>query len=281
MKQIISFLLLFFAAEYSFAQSDTLYTIHDKIPCVIKEITPEAVKYAIPGQELINTAYRSTVQKIVYQDGLVQTFTEVPAYKKLRSIHDFENVTVTRVEDEVEGLYKVRDVTTSAQVGSLVAGRDNVQERALREMKIIAAMMGANVVYLTNLQPRGTDRRLRSAGPFQHFHASTVETFLSGIIYTDELPNFDEFNSTIAGKTVFKIVEKAQFTKTADDIRVYSSKRKFTLKEVKDENGHIVVVGALDGASKHNQFRVATCDKDFFYIYYQEKGVSYNVKLAI
>jgi hypothetical protein len=281
MKQIISFLLLLFATEYSFAQTDTLYTIHDKIPCVVKEVTPEAVMYTIPGQELINTAYRSTVHKIVFQDGLVQTFIVVPAYRKLRNIHDFENVTVTQVENEVEGLYKVSDVTTSAQVGSLVAGRDNVQERALREMKIIAAMMGANVVYLTYLQPRGTDRRLGLSGPFQHFHASTVETFLSGVIYTNELLRSEEFKSRLAGKTVFRAAEKAQFAKTAGNIKVYSSKRKFTLKEVKEENGHIVVAGALEGASNHKQFRVASFDKDFFYIYYQEKGVSYSVKLAI
>jgi hypothetical protein len=281
MKQVIITLLLLIVAQYSFAQSDTLYTIHGKIPCVVEEITPEAVKYFVPGEGLINTIHRNTIQKIVFQNGRVQTFSETDSYKKLRSIHDFENVTVTQIENVVKGLYKVSDVTTSAQVGSMLAGIDNVQNRALREMKIIAAMMGANVVYLTYLQARGTDRRLGSGGPFQHLHASTVETFLSGGIYTNELLSVEEFKLRLAGKTAFRAVEKAQFAKTADDIRVYSSKRKFTLKEIMDENGHVVVAGALEGASKHKQFRVASFDKDFFYIYYQEKGVSYNVKLAI
>lgn len=281
MKLIITFLLLLAAIQYSFAQTDTLYTIHDKIPCVVKEITPEAVKYSIPGEELINSIYRNTVQKIVFRNGRVQTFSEITAYKKLRGFHDFDNVTITQVESEVKGLYKVGEATTSAQAGSMFTGMDKIQERALRKMKIVAAMMGANVVYLAHLQAKGSDWGLSGGGLFHNSHASAAETFLSGVIYTNELLSSEEFKSRIAGKTVFRVVEKAKFVKTSDNIRVYSSKRKFSLQEVKEENGHIVVAGALEGASKHKQFRIASFDKDFFYIYYQEKGVSYSVKVVI
>ncbi|MDX5481186.1 MAG: hypothetical protein LPK07_05850 [Hymenobacteraceae bacterium] len=281
MKQLFITLLLLFAAQYGFAQSDTLYTIQDKIPCVIREITPETVKYSLYGEEVVNTVYRNTVQKIVFQNGRVQTFAETAAYRKLRSIHDFENVAVTKVESEVKGLYKIDEVTTSAQAGSMLTGMDKVHDRALRKMKVVAAMMGANVVYLTYVQAKGSDWGLGSGGPFHRTYASAAESFLSGIVYTNELPNFEDFNSKITDKTVFRVVEKAQFAKTSDDIRVYPSKRKFTLKEVTQENGHITVVGALEGASKHKQFRVASFDKDFFYIYYQEKGVAYSVKVVI
>lgn len=281
MKQLVLTLLLLLAAHYSFAQLDTLYTTQNRIPCLVKEITPEAVKYALPGEELLNTVYRNTVLKIVFQNGRVQTFDEPMVYKKLQSIHDFDNVTVTQLENEVKGLYKVGEAATSAQAGSMFTSMDKIQERALRKMKIVAAMMGANVVYLAHLQAKGANWGMGSGSLLQQSHASAAETFLSGVVYTNELLDIEQFKAKVAGKTVFKLVEKAQFVKTSDEIRVYSSNRKFTLKDVKEESGHIVVAGTLEGASKHKQFRVASFDKEFFYLYYHEKGVDYSVKLVL
>jgi len=80
------------------AQTDTIFSNNEKIACTVKEITPDAVKFIYPDEELINTVYKNTIQKIVFKSGRVQVFAEATSYKTVSSVEDFENVTIT--EDE-------------------------------------------------------------------------------------------------------------------------------------------------------------------------------------
>ncbi|WP_018476955.1 hypothetical protein [Pontibacter roseus] len=275
MKRLLASLLLLFVAQYAFAQADTLFTHTGKIPCTVKEITPETVRYTHVGEELINTVYRNAVQKIVFQNGRVQTFEEATALKKISGLHDFNNVTVTQLEGDVKGLFKVGDISSAAQSATLLSDMGAVRDRAFRKIKIVAAMMGANIVYLTQQQTVANNIYLRNS------YGNTPGTYLSGVVYTNQLPSLEEFKSRTAGKSEFQVIEKASFKSSSNDVTTYPSKWKFKLREVKNENGLIILDGDLQGASRYNKFRVASFDEKFFYIYYEEKGVSYNVKLAI
>lgn len=268
-------MMLLFVATLSFAQTDTLFTNTGKIPCTIREITPETVRYSYVGEELINTVYRNTVQKIVFQNGRVQLFEESAAFKKVKTRNDFDNVTVTQLEGDVKGLFKVGEISSVAQGATLFSDMGAVKDRAFRKIRIIAAMMGANIVYLTQHQT------VTNSFNLQHSHSTATGTFLSGVVYTTQLPNIEEFKNRTAGKTEFNVIEKASFKSSSNDMTVYPSKWKFRLREVKSENGLIILDGDLQGASKFNKFRIASFDENFFYIFYEEKGVAYNVKLAI
>ncbi len=274
MKQLLVSLLLLFVAQYGFAQTDTLFTNTGKIPCLVKEVNPETVRYSYEGEELINTIYRNAVQKIVFQNGRVQVFEEATALKKVNTRRDFDNVTVTQLEGDVKGLFKIGEISTAAQGATLFSDMGAVKDRAFRKIRIVAAMMGGNIVYLTQQQT------VANSFNMQHNYSTATGTFLAGVVYTNQLPSPEEFKSRAAGKTEFNVIEKASFKSSASDMTVYPSKWKFKLREVKNENGLIILDGDLQGASRFNKFRVASFDENFFYIYYQEKGVSYNVKLA-
>jgi hypothetical protein len=99
----------------SFAQVDTVVSNNQKIACSIKEVTPDAVKYTYPGEDVINTIYKNTVQKIIFKSGRVQTFAESTSYKSVQSVMDYNNVTITTIENEVKGLYKLGDVSSKAK----------------------------------------------------------------------------------------------------------------------------------------------------------------------
>jgi hypothetical protein len=45
------------------AQVDTIYSNNIKIACTVKEITPDAVKYTYPGEDLLNSVYKSTAKR--------------------------------------------------------------------------------------------------------------------------------------------------------------------------------------------------------------------------
>ena len=138
----------------SYAQTDTIIINNQKIACTVKEITPDAVKYTYPNEDLINTIYKNTVQKIIFKSGRVQTFVEATSYRSINSVSDYNNVTITSVESEVKGLFKIADVSSKAKGTTVYSSQERVKDRAYRTMKIQAAMFGANVV---SLNPQKTE----------------------------------------------------------------------------------------------------------------------------
>lgn len=107
--------LLFATIAFCYAQQDSVIINNQKIACSVKEVTPEAVKYTLPGEEVVNAVYKNTVQKIIYKSGRVQTFAEATSYKLVASVTDYDKVTITAVENEVLGLYKITDVGSKAK----------------------------------------------------------------------------------------------------------------------------------------------------------------------
>ena len=63
-KLSATILLTILTVSCSYAQMDTVFVNNQKIVCSVKEITPEAIKYSFPGEDLVNSVYKNTVQKI-------------------------------------------------------------------------------------------------------------------------------------------------------------------------------------------------------------------------
>ncbi|WP_162427606.1 DUF4156 domain-containing protein [Pontibacter pudoricolor] len=275
----LTFLLTSFvlSASVCMAQVDTVYTHTSKIPCIVKEITPEFVKYSLPGEELINTVYKNTIRKIVFTSGRVEAFTPSAQYKKVNNLHAFENVTLTLGENEVNGFLKLGEASSIAQGNTMFSGLNQVEDRAQKRLKIFAAMMGGNLVYIT--QQNAT--KASAWGSTNAYYSKPTESFLTGMVYTTHVPDIDKFKARIGNKTEFNAVESASFTGTTTSIRVYPSKRTLKLKSIKEENGLLTIEGNLEGASKYKTFRVASFDEDFFYIFYEDKGTAYNIKIKL
>ncbi len=258
-----------------FGQTDTIFSNNEKIPCSVKEITPEAVKYTYPGEELVNSIYKNSVQKIIFKSGRVQTFAEATSFKKISGVDDFENVTITQVESEVKGLFKIGDVSSKAKGTTTLSNQERVKERAYRKMKIVAAMMGANIIYLTNQRTEGN----KMGGYYQS--GSTAETNLTGVAYTNQLPSIDEFKKLINEKRNFTAVQEAKLWSSASDMTKTVIQSNFVINNITNENGIIMINGELQGESKYKTFRVVSFDKDYFNVYYEDKSTAYNIKIKI
>lgn len=258
-----------------FGQTDTIYSNNEKISCSVKEITPDAVKYTFQGEELVNSIYKNSVQKIIFKSGRVQTFAEATSFKIISGVDDFENVTITQVESEVKGLFKIGDVSSKAKGTTTLSNQERVKERAYRKMKIVAAMMGANIIYLTNQRTEGN----KMGGYYQS--GSTAETNLTGVAYTNQLPSLDEFKKIINEKKNFTAVQEAKMWSSASDMTKTDIQSNFVIVSITNENGIIMISGELQGESKYKTFRVVSFDKDYFNVYYEDKSTSYNIKIKI
>jgi hypothetical protein len=275
MKRQILTAIAIALTTYCFGQTDTIFSNNEKISCSVKEITPEAVKYTFPGEDLMNSIYKNSVQKIVFKSGRVQTFAEATSYKRISGVDDFENVTITQVEGEVKGLFKIGDVSSKAKGTTTLSNQERVKERAYRKIKIVAAMMGANIIYLTNQRTEGN----KMGGYYQS--GSSAETNLTGVAYTNILPNIDEFKNVINGKRNFTAVLEAKLWSSASDMTKTTIQTNFVLNSVSNENGLIMINGELEGNSKFKTFRVVSFDKEYFNVYVEDKSTAYNLKIRI
>ncbi len=71
---LTTFFLTFGTISFCCAQMDTVVLNNEKIACSVKEITPDAIKYTLPGEDIMNSVYKNTVQKIIFKSGRVQIF---------------------------------------------------------------------------------------------------------------------------------------------------------------------------------------------------------------
>ena len=268
-------ILLLANASISYAQVDTLVSNNQKIPCYIKEVTPDAVRYSYPGEEIVNTVYKNTVQKIIFKSGRIQTFAEATSYKNVEGVMDFDKVSVTTLESEVRGLYKLSDVSSKAKGLTVFSSQERVKDRAYRKMKIQAAMFGGNVILLTNQRTEGN----KFGGYWQS--GSTAETNLTGIAYSNILPEFEKFKSIIGSSTSFTAIKRFELGASYSDVAEEDVNKAFTLINIVNDNGIIYVEGKLKGENNVSKFQLAGFGNDSFNIAYKYKGTAYNFLIKI
>jgi hypothetical protein len=282
MKKIIFTFMLLALSLYAYNQTDTIYSNNEKIPCSVKEITPDAVKFCYPGEDLVNTLYKNAIQKIVFKSGRVQVFAEATSFKSVNSVEDFDNVTLTQVESEVKGLFKLGELGAKAKGTTSLSNQERVKERAYRKLKIIAAMMGANAVYLTFARSEGnkvTGGYVDGQGIY-HSTTQSAETSVSGVAYTNHLPNYQDFVNLKGNRNQFSSLGEVRLESSGSDMSKTDKSRRFQISGVKNENGLIMLTGELQGEKKINNFRVVSFDRSGFCIYYKDKETSYNIQFG-
>lgn len=271
---LAGFIILAFSFN-SFAQTDTLYLNNQKIACSVKEVTQDGVKYSYPNEDLVNTVYKNSVQKIVFKSGRVQSFTESTSFKQVNGVEDYANVTVTTVESEVKGLYKIGDVGSKAKGTTTFSSQERVKERAYRKLKMQAAMMGGNIIYLTNQRNEGN----KFGGYFQS--GSSTETNLTGISYSNSVPSLDDFKKLLNSRTTFATYEQYRLAASNTEFSKDDVVTNFNITNIINDNGIITIEGSLGTAPKFTSFKLAYFNSDHFSIFYNDKSTVYNISVKL
>jgi len=264
MNKKILFFSTILLSSLSFAQMDTIYSNNEKLAVNVREITEDAVKFTYPNEDMINTSYKNTINKIVFKSGRTQTFNESSSFNKLSSIKDFEKVTISSVESEVRGLYKYADVGAKAKGTTIYSSMEKVRNRAYSKMKIQAAMMGANVIYLAHQNTEGN----KAGGYWQS--GSTTETILSGVAYSNTLLDFNDFKSKIGSKNTFNVNKEFRLGTSNMEYTESTSKKTLIIKDVLKENNGVFVLADLD--KKEIKFRLSYFNDSTFSLYYKDKS---------
>jgi hypothetical protein len=266
------FIILIAFKSVCFAQMDTIVINNQKTACNVREITPDAVKYSFPGEDLINSVYKNTVQKITFKNGRVQTFAEETSFKKINSVPDYDKVTITTVESEVKGLYKLSDVSSKAKGTTVYSNQERVKDRAYRKLKVQAAMFGGNVIYLTNQRTEGNK--------YGYYSSSTAEANLTGIAYSNVLPDYEKFRTLFGNKSNFIAVEKYELGASDSEFSHEIISKSFKLTNIENDNGIIMIDGQLKGEDNITSFQLAYVGDSDFTVAYKYKGTAYAIVIA-
>jgi hypothetical protein len=259
MKKIPFIFLLIFFSQRAFAQYDTIYSNDERIACSVKEVTPDAVKFSYPNEDLVNSVYKNTIQKIVFKSGRVQIFAESTYFKTVNSVEDFDNVSLSHVAGEVQGLYKIGEVGAKARGTTALANMEKVKERAEMKIKIQAAMMGANIVYLTQFAT--SDNRLGN----RYNVGQATATNISGVAYSNKLPSFDGFENLINAKSKLNFIYNEVDKLGSGDYECtrFTDTGAVIINRIYNDNGFIMIDASITGFD-NKTFRVISYNTDGF-----------------
>lgn len=274
MKLICTFFFMLLGLNMAYSQQDTIVTNNEKIICSIKEITVDAVRFSYPGEDLVNAIYKNTIEKITFKSGRVQKFAEATSLKTINGPGDFENVSITKVESEVHGLYKVTNVSSKAKGTTTYSNIERVKERAYRKLKMEAAMQGANVVFLTQQATQGNQYGTKyQAG-------NATETNLDGVAYADKIPKFEEVNAKLKGYSQYSVTSRLKLWSSGTEMVSEEFSDVLTINSITNESGFIMIDGTIPKI-KATKFRVAFFSKTNFVLVYEDKSTLYNVVLSL
>jgi hypothetical protein len=276
MKKALIILMVLFNFAYLAAQAqyDSIYTSNEGvIAASIKEITTDAVKFSYPNEDLVNSMIKNKIQKIVFKSGRVQVFSEATSYKKVTCVEDWENVSLSRLESELQGLYKIGDISVKAK-GSGLESSSKVNDRAYRKLKMEAALQGANIVYVASETSVGN----KMGTAYQAGQAA--ETQLSGITYTSTLPKYSDFVKATQGKNTF-LIKKDELGNNSSSFSSDSYSNIATPIANPQEKGSFIYVTSTIKGADATEFRVTYFDAGKLILTEEYKGKVKNYTLLI
>ena len=275
MKTTICSILLFFSGcTESFSQSillDSIFTREGLILANVKSVEPEVINYAYPDEEVVTSIYKNTVQKIRFKSGRVQIFTEALALKNVNSAYDFDQVSVTRLEGETKGMIRLDEVFTKAVGTTVFSNITQVKERAFRKMKIQAAMLGGNLVYMLDQSTVGNQ-----VGS-QYQSGKTTETILSGIVYTNTLPKLTDVKKYIGNRKNLQSYVYISIGQNSTEIdNVNEAPPVLRLEDIYEDKGFIYLKARANYVD-NQVFRVVYAEKDKIGIAWKDSKRIYNI----
>ncbi len=254
------------------APLDSIFTSEGLVLANVKSVEPDVIKFAYPNEEVVNSIYKNTVKKICFKSGRTQTFAEAFALKTIMSAYDYDQVSLSRLESETKGLIKLDEVFTKAVGTTTLSNIVKVKERAFRKMKIQAAMLGGNLVYMLDQSTTGN----QVGGYYQSGKAT--ETILSGIVYTNSLPKFEDFKKIIGDKRIFQSYSYISIGKNSTDIEdeMGVAQPVVMIDEIYEEKGFIYLRAKVKGI-ENQIFRVAFVEKEAIGVTWKDDKRLYNI----
>lgn len=188
MKTLVSGLLILLA-QTSLAQIDTLYKADGEVLAVtILEVNESSIRFLFPEEKATHSVSKNAVASVRFSSGRKQEFSSAVNLSQVKGCRDWEKVQISRMESEIQGLYKIDMIGAKAKGVTTLSSLAKLQDRAYNKIKIETAMLGGNVAYILE---QNTEEAIFGGenGP-----SKTPGVTLSGLAYTSRKVRDHELN---------------------------------------------------------------------------------------
>lgn len=158
-----------------------------------------------------------------------QTFN----FQPVLSGADYEKVAILPAGSDLSGLVRIDAFSAKAKGLTVLAGTIEVRERALKKLRMKAAMRGCNAVVLTEQSTVPNQALLALIGPAPY-------SLQSGVGYNSQVPDLEQFMQRIGDKKVFSVNQRQVFSTNSRELMVEDVRSRWELG--------ITSVQAKDGA---------------------------------
>ncbi|HSJ69408.1 MAG TPA: hypothetical protein VK921_17130 [Anditalea sp.] len=188
--------------------SDKLHLLEEVKEVNIEEVGQNTIKYRHVNENTSYVVSKHQVKKIEFASGREEIY-ETP-FKPVNTINEYENVYITYIPQDIDGMHSKGEVYSKAAGVTALASINNVKNRATRKIKIEAAMLGANVIFLGNMYQRGNQMGN------ENVPANTTMTTLSGTAFNTEKLDINKLKSLVENSR-FHLYQKTWLNRNAWD----------------------------------------------------------------
>jgi hypothetical protein len=278
-KTLIFTFGMIFSYQITYAQSaktDSIFTNEGLILANVKDITIDVIKYSFPDEELNVSVHKNAVKKIVFKSGRTQFFTTDLGLNLIDNAYEYEKVKFTRFSDETKGLIKIDEIFATVTSSSSFSDAAITREKGLRKLKIQAAILGGNLVYVT--EDSGQNNSYWSG-----YHAGNIrETVAIGSVFTNKTLDINEFKAFIGDKNEFNVYSSIYIGN--NNIRIQENiyfPRKLIIEDIYAENKFIYLKIASNKKMRNQtqMMRVISFRKGNITLQYKVDDRIYNLFL--
>lgn len=219
--------------------------------------------------------WRDKVSKIIYRSSRVQEFAGRTSFRRLASPMDWQQVSIASVESEVQGLYKVDDVSSKAKGTKEFSNQERVKRRAQDKIKMQAAILGANLLYMAQMRSEGTKVNFWTGGA-----GTSAETSLFSVAYSSQMPRLSTVSELMKDNGEFAVAEEISLTNNDTNFSRSSTAKTLTIDRIYDDSELVMIEGTLS-KSKETLFRVTFCNDHDFYIAYKTRRGFFSYKVTV
>lgn len=112
----------------------------------VTKITENEIEYTYPNDNLINSIFKGTIEKIEFADGRVESFSNLLNVKEIFMDSQWEDVVVTYDFEDTRGLERVAELAESSPWRGWFAGKG--YNSTVKELKQKAAELRCGLVYI-------------------------------------------------------------------------------------------------------------------------------------
>lgn len=246
---------------YSQERLDTIYTMNKTIVGKVKEVGLQDISYWPPTEDVVYRVYKRAVLSITFSSGRKEVFNEAKNLQPLKDSNEWEKVAITYTPEEVAGLTKIDFVSVKASGATVYSSVTNTQNRAFLKMQQAAAILGGNIVLISNQAVEGNQYGQR-----------TTRTQLTGIIYRSFAMDTAMLAQKIGGKS-FGISSRKILTVNsakAQETSVYPITKIESINDIELINGIIYLNANLGSDGK--RFIVTRFDDSKLILAYRKKS---------